>query len=77
MKNLKLTSILGITGFVLSLWYIIAWFFNGDTSIITLIRKADNEGNDIWFVIGRYLFYVFIVLGIAGAAIPAAMGGLK
>jgi hypothetical protein len=74
--NAKLTSFVSIGAAVLGLYYIIAWWV-GDTA--EAIRKA--EDNDLFkykgiWKFGRILYWFWLILCLAGGAIPAVMGGL-
>lgn len=72
LKSGLAVSILGVVGFVLGAGYSVLYFITDGGKAVQL---AADENLRMTFTIGRFAFYGFAVMALAGGLIPALIGG--
>lgn len=72
----KLTSICGIVGAVVGLWYIVAWWVADTAKGVRKAEESDGFKFKIWFKVRMITYFIYAIAALAGGAIPTVMGGL-
>ena len=72
----KLTSIVAIVAGVFALYYIIAWWVGKDAEGARKLEDIGPLELRFGFKLGRFLYWLYALCALAGAAFPAAFGGL-
>ena len=71
-KSGLVVSILGVVGFVLAAGYSVLYYISDGGKAV---RLAADEKLRMTFTIGRFAFFGFAVMALAGGLIPSVIGG--